>query len=328
MKTLVLSFLFSSVLVWAGERSPVVPADSPKPIGPYTPGILTSRFLYVSGQGMNNSSGKAPETWDAQVRQCLDNVKSIVVAAGLGMANVVSTQVYVPDLKKWPDVQKIYEEYFPDGLPAPTLLEVSALPGGTLVEINAIAVVDVSKRKALSDQAVQAGSRVYLPAVTGVSRADAEGKLNKALASAGLKRSDVVFANEYAVGSKAPNAISVQALLGGAKYAISAIAVKGGGTKRSECTKADGALFCLARGGTGIAPIRSAITNLRTRMRDNGFAPSQVAASNIYLGDLAQFQAMNKVYGALFNSNPPARTTVQPVAPGGVPFRISVIAEQ
>lgn len=189
---------------------------------------------------MTNPNGTVPEAWEAQVRQCLENVKGIVEAAGLGMANVVATQVYVDDLRKWPEAAKIYAWYFPAGPPAMTLLEVAGMPGATRVEINAIAVRDLSWRRALQ--------------VAGVAAA------------------------------------------------------------------ADGALFCAAAMSPAslTPPQWMELDSFRERLRVNGFAPEQVV----------RFPAMNAIYAAVFGTQAPARTTVQPVkAAGTSPFRLSVVAE-
>src|SRR5688572_32975788 len=73
----------------------VVAPPGPKPVGPYSPGIMAGDFLYVSGQGARDRDGKLPETAEAQVKQTLENVKVIVEAAGLTMAHVVYSQVYL-----------------------------------------------------------------------------------------------------------------------------------------------------------------------------------------------------------------------------------------
>src|SRR5438046_10325207 len=80
----------------AAERRPVTPPGV-KPIGPYSPGILTKDFLYVSGQGAKDLQGQVPPDLEAQLRQTFENVKTIVEAAGLTMAHVVYTQVYLSD---------------------------------------------------------------------------------------------------------------------------------------------------------------------------------------------------------------------------------------
>ena len=58
-----------------------------KPVGPYSPGILTDDFLYVSGQGAKDASGQIPADTEGQVRNVLENIKTIVQAAGLTMPN-------------------------------------------------------------------------------------------------------------------------------------------------------------------------------------------------------------------------------------------------
>ena len=69
-----------------------------KPVGPYSPGIMVGDFLYVSGQGARDRDARLPDTIDAQVRQTLDNVKTIVEAAGLTLDHVVYSQVYLASM--------------------------------------------------------------------------------------------------------------------------------------------------------------------------------------------------------------------------------------
>jgi 2-iminobutanoate/2-iminopropanoate deaminase len=329
-------------LVTCAERRGVVPEGSPKPIGPYTPGILTSRFLYVSGQGMLDSSGKAPETWAGQVRQCIENVKSIVEAAGLTLGHVVAIQVYVDDLKKWPEAEKVYAEYFRELPPALTLLEPAKLPGGTLVEMNAVAVRDLKERRVVEvpgmkpegpySAAVKAGNRLYISAITGRGREEAGERLEQVLKAAGMYRAEVVFTNEYVADSRAAGIVPMEALPGGAPYAVAAVAVKGGATSSQEgCRTADGALFCGLQSSTG-DEIGDAVTGsmrrLEARLKASGFSAGDVVASNVYLDDLENFTTMNGIYGSLFAADPPTRTTIQPLKPGGSPlFRLSVVAE-
>ncbi|HEX8985262.1 MAG TPA: RidA family protein, partial [Bryobacteraceae bacterium] len=79
-KWIALLLLFAPAFA-AGPKV-IFPAGT-KVVGPYSPGILAGDFLYVSGQGAKGPDGKLPGTVAEQVRQCLDNVKSIVAAAGL-----------------------------------------------------------------------------------------------------------------------------------------------------------------------------------------------------------------------------------------------------
>ena len=78
------------------EGNVIMPPGA-KPAGPYSPGILAGEFLYVSGQGAEGPDGRFPEMRGDQIRQCLDNMKPIVEAAGLTMEHVVYTQVYLTE---------------------------------------------------------------------------------------------------------------------------------------------------------------------------------------------------------------------------------------
>jgi enamine deaminase RidA (YjgF/YER057c/UK114 family) len=208
------------------------------------------------------------------------------------------------------------------------------------VEINAIAIRDLSARRVLQvpelkpdgpySAAVLAGNRLFVSGVTGESRGAAERKLDAVLKVADMKRRDVVLANEYAAGSRSEETVPVQSLPDGATHAIAAIAVKGGGQRRDDCTAADGAIFCAIQSSQGneIEPaVRAAMDKLKARLSSGGFSPEQVLASNVYLDNLDHFKAMNAIYGGVFASDPPTRTTVQPlVSSGSTLFRISVIA--
>jgi reactive intermediate/imine deaminase len=145
----VFSVLMFAAAVQGASIRAVVPKNGVAPIGPYTPGVFAGDYLYVSGQGAKSPDGQMPESFDAQVRQTLDNLKSVVEAAGLTMKNVVYTQVYLEDIGQFGEMNKIYGEYFRDAPPARATLGVAKLPG-TPIEINAVAVRDVSEKKAVS----------------------------------------------------------------------------------------------------------------------------------------------------------------------------------
>jgi 2-iminobutanoate/2-iminopropanoate deaminase len=78
----------------------------------------------------------------AQTRRALDNVKTILAAAGAGLENVVKTTVFMADLGEFAAMNEVYAEYFPANSPARSTIEVKALPRGAKVEIEAIAVVE------------------------------------------------------------------------------------------------------------------------------------------------------------------------------------------
>src|SRR6516164_5965106 len=73
----------------AAEIRAIVPKVGVAPIGPYTPGVLAGDYLYVSGQGAKRPDGQMPADFEGQVKQTLENLKSVVEAAGLTMQHVV-----------------------------------------------------------------------------------------------------------------------------------------------------------------------------------------------------------------------------------------------
>src|ERR671926_255543 len=83
------SILIFAAAVQAAPIRAIIPSKGVAPIGPYTPGVFAGDYLYVSGQGAKAPDGQMPATFEGQVRQTLENVKSVVEAAGLTMRNVV-----------------------------------------------------------------------------------------------------------------------------------------------------------------------------------------------------------------------------------------------
>ena len=78
----------------------------------YSPGVDAGDYVYVSGQGPRRPDGSLPATFAAQARQALDNVKSVVEAAGLTMDHVVYTQVYLEDISKYAEMNQVFAEAF------------------------------------------------------------------------------------------------------------------------------------------------------------------------------------------------------------------------
>ena len=101
-------------------------------------------------------TARSPATFDAQVRQTLDNVKAIVESAGLTMENVVYTQVYLKDISKYGDMNRVFAEYFPKTPPARAVLGVAGVPESP-IQINAVAVRNLAERRAISPHELQIG---------------------------------------------------------------------------------------------------------------------------------------------------------------------------
>src|SRR5690348_3373311 len=140
----------------AAERRAVTPPGV-KPIGPYSPGVLTQDFLYVSGQGAKNTDGQMAADLDGQLRQMFENVKTIVEAAGLTMQHVVYTQVYLVDASDEGPLNRVWKQYFPKSPPARSTIGVARLPG-VPVEMSAVAVRDLARRKTIAPPGYPASS--------------------------------------------------------------------------------------------------------------------------------------------------------------------------
>jgi len=195
--------LFGVLLVGAEKR--VVFPPGAKPVGPYSPGIAAGEYLYVSGQGARDASGGFAATFEQQVKQCLENVKSVIDAGGLTMEHIVYSQVYVDNPVNYDTVDRIWKSYFPRNPPARAMLGVARMPTNTPVEINAVAVRDLSMKKVLPSGAVQTPDRLFIPGVLGgAPEGDPAGDVQSALdamkrilSEAGLDFRHVVFVNPY-----------------------------------------------------------------------------------------------------------------------------------
>jgi len=114
------------------------------PIGPYSPGVIASgRLLFVSGQiPLDPETGELVRgTFRDMARRAIENLLSVVEAAGGSVENVVKVTVYLRDISKYEEFNEVYSEFFASSKPARAVVEVSNLPKGVDVEIEAIAVL-------------------------------------------------------------------------------------------------------------------------------------------------------------------------------------------
>ena len=201
-------------------KAPVTGFTDAATPSPLAQAIRAGDFLYVSGQGARDREGKLPATADGQIRQTLENVKVIVEAAGLTMAHVVYSQVYLDNMSKYEPMDRLWREYFPKAPPARSVLGVHRMPTDTPVEINAVAFRDLSRRKLIVpagypqslswSPGVMAGDRLYLSGCFGAEVATgtvpddpaaqvqlALDNMKQILAAAGMDFRHVVFVNPY-----------------------------------------------------------------------------------------------------------------------------------
>lgn len=114
---------------------------APAAAGPYSQAIEAGEMVFVSGQlPVQLADGQIPEGIEAQARTSLNNVVEVLKAAGCTMDDVVKTTVFLSDIANFGVVNGIYAEYFEAPYPARSCFQVGALPKGSLVEVEAIAV--------------------------------------------------------------------------------------------------------------------------------------------------------------------------------------------
>ena len=121
----------------------IIPKDGSPAVGPYSPAVAANGFLFVSGQiPLNPKSGELVlNSFEAQVRQTLDNLRCVLKAGGASLDDVVKVTIFVTDLGKFGELNAIYEEYFGESKPARATVEVAALPKGVEVEMDATAAL-------------------------------------------------------------------------------------------------------------------------------------------------------------------------------------------
>ena len=115
--------------------------QAPAAIGPYSQAIQVGNLVYTSGQiPIDPATGNFVEGGiKEQTRQSLTNVKAILEEAGLSMADVVKTTVFMADMNDFADMNSVYAEFFAVPYPARSAVAVKTLPKGALVEIEVVA---------------------------------------------------------------------------------------------------------------------------------------------------------------------------------------------
>ncbi len=114
--------------------------QAPAAIGPYTQALAVGPFVFVSGQIPVDSQGNlVPGDIVVQTCQVIANLKAILMAAGLGLKDVVKTTVYLTDMADFQEMNRAYAEFFPGHPPARCTVQVAGLARGVAIEIDAIA---------------------------------------------------------------------------------------------------------------------------------------------------------------------------------------------
>jgi 2-iminobutanoate/2-iminopropanoate deaminase len=185
----------------------------------YSPGVDAGEYVYVSGQGPRRPDGSLPSTFQAQARQALDNVKSVVLAAGLTMEHVVYAQVYLEDINRYSEVNAIFSEAFPKTPPARAVLGVAKLPEPP-IQINAVAVRNLVDRQPIFPPGYKSGDstppailthdRLFISAMPGSDPSNGKvpddpaaqvdfalDRMKAVVEAAGLDLRHMIFVNPY-----------------------------------------------------------------------------------------------------------------------------------
>ena len=110
-------------------------------VGPYSVTVEANGFIFLSGQiPINPATGEVIPDIKIATRQVLNNIQTIIFAAGLTMADIVKTTIFLKDIADFPIVNEIYAEFFLEEPPARSTIAVSNLPKGAPIEIEAVAV--------------------------------------------------------------------------------------------------------------------------------------------------------------------------------------------
>jgi 2-iminobutanoate/2-iminopropanoate deaminase len=126
----------------AAQKEVVASKDAPAAIGPYSQAIRYGDMLYVSGQiAIDPATNQflAAGSIEDQTRLVIDNLRAVLAANGMTLADVLSTQVFVKDLNEFPRMNAVYGSYFKDAPPARATVEVARLPRDAKIEISLIA---------------------------------------------------------------------------------------------------------------------------------------------------------------------------------------------
>jgi 2-iminobutanoate/2-iminopropanoate deaminase len=116
---------------------------APAAIGPYSQATIAGGFLFTAGQiPLDPATGQVIEgDVVAQAERVLKNLSAVLAQAGCAWTDVVKTTVFLHDMADFPRINEVYARALGDARPARSTVQVSALPRGVLIEIDAIAKV-------------------------------------------------------------------------------------------------------------------------------------------------------------------------------------------
>ncbi len=114
--------------------------------GHYSPGVVYNGLLYISGQlSVNPKTGTRANNVVDETWQALENLERVLKAAGSTKNDVIQCRLYTPDVAYWPEINKVYAEFFGNHKPSRVVVPSNTLHGDCLVEIEAVAICKEEK---------------------------------------------------------------------------------------------------------------------------------------------------------------------------------------
>jgi 2-iminobutanoate/2-iminopropanoate deaminase len=123
------------------DKEVIATEEAPAAVGPYSQGVRAGNFVFTAGQLgiVPGTKAFAGPDIEAQTHQALENLKAVLEAGGSCLKHVVKTTVFLADIGDFSRMNAVYAEFFPEGPPARSAVQVAALPLGGQVEIEAVA---------------------------------------------------------------------------------------------------------------------------------------------------------------------------------------------
>jgi 2-iminobutanoate/2-iminopropanoate deaminase len=125
------------------KRTVITSPEAPPAIGPYSQGIATETFVFLSGQiPLVRDTGKFCNGGiTEQAEQCIANIKALLGSQGLDLSDVVKATVFLADMEEFAAMNAVYTKHFTNTPPARSTVQVARLPKDARVEIEVIAQV-------------------------------------------------------------------------------------------------------------------------------------------------------------------------------------------
>ncbi len=124
------------------EKHILASNNIPPAVGPYSQAVRAGDYIFCSGIiGLSPETKQLEQdTFEAEVRQVMSNLRTLLEDVGSGLEHVVKTTVFLADIEQFPVFNEIYAEYFESDPPARSTVQVAALPLGAQIEVEAIAL--------------------------------------------------------------------------------------------------------------------------------------------------------------------------------------------